>query len=99
MTTCHFNQPRKAPPFMAVHAKPNGPNSFRVDIHVDMKKAGHSDPLQIIHLVNTPGRIRTCDPLLRRQMLYPTELRARVIEFSTVDGGRITHLRVSTFSR
>ena len=23
-----------------------------------------------------PGRNRTCDPLLRRQMLYPTELRA-----------------------
>ena len=22
-----------------------------------------------------PGRIRTCDPLLRRQMLYPVELR------------------------
>ena len=25
-----------------------------------------------------PGRTRTCDPLLRRQMLYPPELRARV---------------------
>ena len=24
----------------------------------------------------TPDRIRTCDRLLRRQMLYPTELRA-----------------------
>ncbi len=24
---------------------------------------------------NTPGRTRTCDPLLRRQMLYPAELR------------------------
>ena len=24
----------------------------------------------------TPGRTRTCDPLLRRQVLYPTELRA-----------------------
>jgi hypothetical protein len=23
-----------------------------------------------------PGRTRTCDPLLRRQMLYPAELRA-----------------------
>src|SRR5689334_18040817 len=27
------------------------------------------------------GRTRTCDPLLRRQMLYPTELRARVWDF------------------
>ncbi len=25
-----------------------------------------------------PGKTRTCDPLLRRQMLYPTELRDRV---------------------
>jgi hypothetical protein len=24
-----------------------------------------------------PGRIRTCDPKLRRLVLYPTELRAR----------------------
>ena len=27
---------------------------------------------------STPDRIRTCDPLLRRQMLYPAELRARI---------------------
>jgi hypothetical protein len=27
----------------------------------------------------TPDRIRTCDPLLRRQMLYPTELQAHII--------------------
>ena len=26
----------------------------------------------------TPDRTRTCDPLLRRQMLYPTELRAHL---------------------
>jgi hypothetical protein len=26
---------------------------------------------------SAPGRIRTCDPRLRRPMLYPTELRAR----------------------
>ena len=29
------------------------------------------------HIQNAPGRIRTCDPRLRRPMLYPTELRAR----------------------
>ncbi len=29
-----------------------------------------------------PGRTRTCDPLLRRQMLYPPELRARVLILS-----------------
>src|SRR5690349_8803076 len=29
-------------------------------------------------LVGTPGRIRTCDLLLRRQTLYPSELQARI---------------------
>src|SRR5262245_43058967 len=36
-------------------------------------------------LRDRPGRTRTCDPLLRRQMLYPAELRARqVCKFSTL---------------
>ncbi len=30
---------------------------------------------QKISVKNTPGRTRTCYPLLRRQMLYPDELR------------------------
>jgi hypothetical protein len=30
-----------------------------------------------------PGRNRTCDPLLRRQMLYPTELRALELDCSS----------------
>jgi transposase len=30
-------------------------------------------------LVGDPGRIRTCDPLLRRQVLYPAELRDRAM--------------------
>jgi hypothetical protein len=31
----------------------------------------------VVHMpaAGDPGRTRTCDPLLRRQMLYPTELR------------------------
>ena len=29
--------------------------------------------------VGAPGRTRTCDPRLRRPVLYPTELRARVV--------------------
>ena len=33
--------------------------------------------------VGTPGRIRTCDPRLRRPMLYPAELRARAVESTT----------------
>ena len=30
-------------------------------------------------IMSTPDRIRTCDPLLRRQMLYPTELPGQII--------------------
>ena len=33
-----------------------------------------------IILFGLPDRNRTCDPLLRRQMLYPTELRADAIK-------------------
>ena len=29
-------------------------------------------------LAGTPGRIRTCDLLLRRQPLYPSELQAHI---------------------
>ena len=32
-------------------------------------------------LKNTPGAIRTLDPLLRRQMLYPAELRTHTLCF------------------
>ena len=39
---------------------------------------------QVILILNgiggTPGVIRTPDPLLRRQVLYPAELRAHIIE-------------------
>jgi hypothetical protein len=33
----------------------------------------------MIDFVGTPSRIRTCDPLLRRQVLYPTELWAHPV--------------------
>ena len=33
-----------------------------------------------------PGRIRTCDPKLRRLVLYPTELRARIEPTLARDG-------------
>jgi hypothetical protein len=32
-------------------------------------------------LVGTPGVIRTPDPLLRRQVLYPAELRAHITDY------------------
>ena len=52
-------------------------------------------------LYGTPSRIRTWDPLLRRQMLYPSELMARCMvgvkgfEPSTFrsQSGRATKLR------
>ncbi len=28
-----------------------------------------------VDLIGAPGMIRTCDPLIRSQVLYPTELR------------------------
>jgi hypothetical protein len=32
--------------------------------------------IELRFCLSAPGRTRTCDPLLRRQLLYPTELRA-----------------------
>ena len=31
-------------------------------------------PLLLLEKIGTPGRIRTCDPLVRSQILYPAEL-------------------------
>ena len=36
--------------------------------------------LELKKLSGTPGVIRTPDPLLRRQVLYPAELRAHMID-------------------
>ncbi len=36
--------------------------------------------------LNTPGRIRTCDLMLRRHALYPAELRVRVFQPFIVSG-------------
>ena len=48
--------------------------------------------LQSIKKVCTPGRIRTCDLLLRRQALYPAEL-----QFSTCPSGRpIKHIGIES---
>lgn len=35
--------------------------------------------LVVIWFVGTPDRIRTCDPLIRSQVLYPTELPAHIL--------------------
>ncbi|SVA80595.1 uncharacterized protein METZ01_LOCUS133449 [marine metagenome] len=47
--------------------------------------------LHLIARVNgAPGRIRTCDPRLRRPMLYPTELRAHYLHSRSYKGRRKT---------
>jgi hypothetical protein len=49
---------------------------------------------------STPGRTRTCNPLLRRQVLYPVELRGRYCEvvhalFPTGHGPRASCVQFS----
>ena len=45
-------------------------------------------------LAGTPGVIRTPDPLLRRQVLYPAELRAQSVEcLKIISGGQDLNLR------
>jgi len=41
------------------------------------KDSGMARLYQMRVKADTPGRARTCDPPLRRRMLYSTELRAR----------------------
>src|SRR5690348_10234235 len=43
-----------------------------------LSKQETSQSRKEFHETGSPGTIRTCDPLLRRQMLYPTELQADV---------------------
>ena len=50
---------------------------FRTYPHLDWNF--FSVVLSIYLILNRPGRTRTCDPLLRRQMLYPPELRAQKV--------------------
>ena len=38
-----------------------------------------ADPKKASNIAGTPGRTRTCDPRLRRPLLYPSELRARIM--------------------
>ena len=47
------------------------------DSDVDELLAMHAE--QLTDRNGAPGRIRTCDPRLRRPMLYPTELRAHAL--------------------
>ena len=44
-------------------------------------------------LAGAPGRIRTRDPLLRRQLLYPTELQALGLPIVADKGNTLATLR------
>ena len=43
--------------------------------------------------VSVPDRIRTCDLLLRRQLLYPTALRGQAVQFSRLYSIRLPMLK------
>jgi hypothetical protein len=43
-----------------------------------LESVDSSDDEQVVNRSGAPGRIRTSDPLVRSQMLYPTELRAHI---------------------
>ena len=57
----------------------HNPELYRLSYAHQNTRGGPSDFCR--HQNGTPSRIRTCDPLLRRQMLFPTELWAHVFQF------------------
>ena len=54
---------------------------FRLHLRPWCPGRGHNRRILLEN--GTPGRIRTCDPRLRRPMLYPAELRAHTLESIT----------------
>ena len=59
-----------------------------------MQREGEKAMLRTSVGRGTPGRTRTCDPRLRRPLLYPTELRARATTLSSGKVGAVdTNLR------
>ena len=48
-----------------------------VEVCRKRKAAEPKAPPQVVDTIGAPGMIRTCDPLIRSQVLYPTELRVR----------------------
>ncbi len=60
---------------MAVFALQKQPFFFVNKLTI--KKTLNHKCFKVLFVVSTPDRIRTCDPQLRRLMLYPTELLAQ----------------------
>jgi hypothetical protein len=66
---------------------------FKLEVHCDRKLSCSLQPIilsrgwrRICNTHGAPGEIRTPDLLLRRQSLYPSELRAHKLK-STCGGG------------
>jgi Phage integrase family len=80
--TQHYSHPRLvAPPRRAavetlVTTKMSPTDGGHVTNHVTRSLTDGNQEPQVIEKVGTPGVIRTPDTLLRRQVLYPAELRA-----------------------
>ena len=49
-----------------------------------MRRNGKGEAILLPLECGAPGRIRTRDPLVRSQVLYPTELPAREVELCTL---------------
>src|ERR1700736_3544447 len=59
-------------------------NRVRASRH--LRRAGNPSVSADILKTGAPGEIRTPDPLLRRQLLYPAELRARSPHYNALTG-------------
>jgi hypothetical protein len=78
-----------------------GPHSARYSIHktyrcrrtIPLRSRSLPDPWQRAFSNGAPGRIRTCDPRLRRPLLYPTELRAPRLDETIWSGQRDSNPR------
>src|SRR5262245_30355915 len=58
-----------------------------------MATAEKANTLEVVPLNGTPDKIRTCDLLLRRQALYPAELRAHILYSRTPRANVIAFFR------
>ncbi len=67
------------PPLRAVPSAADGPQAagHTAVLTAGLPRPAVRGPTKPLKSSGTPGRTRTCDPRLRRPLLYPTELRAR----------------------
>jgi hypothetical protein len=55
-----------------------------------LERASKIGSPNLLNLNGAPGMIRTCDPLIRSQVLYPTELRVRGGKYKWLEGNSKT---------